>query len=383
MLTIPGRIPIHIHPLFGFLVILISWMNSNTFLGVVLWSSVIFISVLLHEFGHALTASYFGQKSQIHLVALGGITQRQGPKLKLWQEFLIVLNGPLTGIILFLLSYASLEFLAKKLDTQSVLYYFLEITMYANIFWTIVNLLPVHPLDGGRLFSIVMEAIFGPKGGTAALLLSSLLALAVSLLFFAVQAFLGGALFLMFAFESYRSWKASLAMTKEDHNQELQLQLIEAESDLRSGREALAVEKLQTIRQISKKGVIYVTASEHLATLLSRQGHIEQAYQMLLSIKDYLSPDAVRLLHQLAYQNNDWNQVVAVGDQAYQVNPGYDRALVNSYAYAALGKVHPSIGWLSCAIRDGLPNPQEVLRKHEYNGIRLAPEFLELERKLI
>ena len=39
-----------------------------------IWVFVIFISILVHEFGHALTACYFGQKPRIELVAFGGLT---------------------------------------------------------------------------------------------------------------------------------------------------------------------------------------------------------------------------------------------------------------------------------------------------------------------
>ncbi len=39
----------------------------------------------------------------------------------------------------------------------------LKYTQVANLFWTIVNLLPVLPLDGGQLLRIVLEAAFGVK----------------------------------------------------------------------------------------------------------------------------------------------------------------------------------------------------------------------------
>ena len=126
-----------------------------------IWTLVIVVSVLVHEFGHALTAIAFGQKAHIDLVAFGGLTHRHGPHLKLSQEFLIVLNGPLAGFALAIACY----FLAGMIGERSpVLYAIFEIGYIANIFWTVLNLLPIQPLDGGHLLRIVFEGMFGLRG---------------------------------------------------------------------------------------------------------------------------------------------------------------------------------------------------------------------------
>src|SRR5262249_30239367 len=104
MITIPGKIPIRIHPLFWLLAILIGWISSNTPIGTALWVLVILISVIVHEYGHALTAIAFGQRARIDLIVTGGLTQRSGPVLKLWKEFFVILNGPLAGLALYAIS---------------------------------------------------------------------------------------------------------------------------------------------------------------------------------------------------------------------------------------------------------------------------------------
>ena len=83
------KIPISIHPLFWVLAALIGWLNSNSFAGTVLWTIVILISVLFHELGHALTASFFGQYPKIMLVAFGGVTTYETKDLKFWKQFLM------------------------------------------------------------------------------------------------------------------------------------------------------------------------------------------------------------------------------------------------------------------------------------------------------
>src|SRR3546814_18959362 len=66
------------------------WLSSGTVGGTLVWTVIVFLSVLIHEYGHALTAVAFGQRARIELVALGGVTQRSGTKLNLWKEFIIV-----------------------------------------------------------------------------------------------------------------------------------------------------------------------------------------------------------------------------------------------------------------------------------------------------
>ncbi|MBI3236126.1 MAG: M50 family metallopeptidase, partial [Chlamydiales bacterium] len=100
MITIPGKIPILIHPTFWLFAAIIGFMNSQSFIGTLIWVGIIFISVLFHEFGHALMACLFGKKPRIELVALGGLTYHSGEGLSLGKQFLIVLNGPLFGLIL-------------------------------------------------------------------------------------------------------------------------------------------------------------------------------------------------------------------------------------------------------------------------------------------
>jgi stage IV sporulation protein FB len=57
MLRIPGKIPIAISPAFWIFAALIGYLNSQSFIGTIIWIGIIFVSVLVHEFGHALTAA--------------------------------------------------------------------------------------------------------------------------------------------------------------------------------------------------------------------------------------------------------------------------------------------------------------------------------------
>lgn len=372
MISIPGRIPIHIFPFFWLLILMIGWLNSATILGTAVWSVVILLSVLIHEYGHALTALIFGQTAEINLVGLGGLTKRQGPKLARWQEFLIVFNGPLAGFMIFVVAYQLLGLVGER---KSVLSYGLEVAINVNLFWTLLNLLPVLPLDGGHLLRILLEGAFGLKGLKLAFFVSIVLAVLIALYFFLIQQILMGALFFMLAFESYRAWADVKSMAPQDADQQLQDLVKEGGEELKAGRTQDALAKFTFVRQQAPKGVLYVNATQYAARILAEQGQFKQAYDWLFPLQSRLSPDYVRLLQQLAYRIQEWEQAAKIGQQAYQQDPSIDTALINALSYAIMGEATPSVGWLRCAIQLGLPNVQEVIDKREFDSIRDSNAF--------
>lgn len=380
MITLPGTIPIRIYPTFWLLMILIGWINSFSMLGTGLWMLVIFISVVIHEYGHALTALAFGQTAEIELVALGGVTHRHGRQLKLWKEFLVVFNGPLAGALLACVAYWFYARLGKN-PPNTAWTYIIEITLYANIFWTIVNLLPIHPLDGGRLLSIMMEALFGMRGIRISLLISGVFSLLIGLAAFAYHILIAGALFLMFAFESYRAWQSSLVMSREDRDEDLRTLLQQAEQDLHLGKKEAAQEKLMKVRESSGEGLLFTSATEYLASLLMTEGKFQEAYELLEPHKSHLSQNGLKILHELAFQMGAWKEAATLGDQVYMDFPSYDTAFINAASYALLGEVTPAIGWLQRSISDGLPNIRNVFQRKEFDSIRNSRPFQQLQEQ--
>lgn len=374
MLTIPGKIPIQIYPLFFVMVFAISMINSNfQAFGALLWAFVIFFSLIIHELGHALTANACGQRASIDLVGFGGVTHRQGPPLRPLQEFIIVFNGPLAGFTLGAVSYYIYNTFGPSLPI--VAQEILQISAFANFFWTLLNLLPVQPLDGGQLLRITLEGFFGLKGLKTALFLSFLFSLILSIGFFIFHMSLIGAFFLMFTFESYRTWKSSLSMTSQDRNKSLQQFFKNAEKDFHKGHLSYAQEKLNVIRKESQNGVLHNAATLLLAKIFHAQGHNEEAYQLLQQCEKSLTPDLQLLQHQLAYKGQHWQEGIHIGNRLYQYQPTYEVALTNALCHAQLNEVRPAIGWLQCAVKNGLHNTQEILEKSDFNSIRNDPEF--------
>lgn len=374
MITIPGVIPISIHPIFWIMAFGIGWLNSNQdVIETIMWMVVITISILIHEFGHALTARAFGQQTHIELMGMGGATYRRGGTITSLKEFFIVLNGPLAGFSLFLLS--SFLLFAFGNNAPYPVVFMLSASIWVNFYWTLLNLIPVYPMDGGKLFRIILESIFGIRGVKFSLFVSMAIAGGLSMLFMWEQQIFLAAIFLLFTYEGYKAWYSTLELSETDTKEDLKNELQEAQHQMQQGDLESAKMKFIGIREKAVSGVIYQVATELLAEVLDHQGRADEAYQLLTSLEGNLSPEALTLLHDLTYRKGDLQKSIALGNKVFQEDPQFNTALLNAFAHARLGDVRSSVGWIQCAEREGLPDLKEVLQRHEFDKIRQDPLF--------
>ncbi len=372
MITFKGKIPISIHPLFWLTAGIIGFLNSGSLIGTFVWIFVILVSVLVHEMGHASTALFFGTKPRIQLVALGGLTYHEGEKLSFWRQFFIVLNGPLFGFMLFVLAWLLLKIPALSTGfTGSVLTLF----FWVNLIWTILNLVPVMPLDGGQLLRIVLEAIFGAKGFRYSLIIGMVIAGGGSLFFFLYQQFLIGALFFLFAFQSFDMFRRLRHLTEGDRSDHLKKSLEEAENQLQLGQKDQAISSFEAIRREAKEGMIYLMATQYLAFLKYEKEEKKEAYDLLQPIHTEISPEALCLLHKTAFEMKDFQLVEEIGPNCFQAMPSKEIALRNAFASAALSKEKPAVGWLETAFQEGLENLSQILKGAEFDLIRDTESF--------
>jgi stage IV sporulation protein FB len=171
-------IPVLVHPFFWVTLALIGGAlkanSPSAILGLCLFVLAGFISLLIHEIGHALMARKFGAHSEIVLQAFGGFAAYSGVRLSRPQGFAVTAAGPavqiLLGIILFII--------IPRLPTISPYGHdFLVILMGISFIWALLNLLPVLPLDGGRL----LDSILGPKRFRITLWTTVIVALAIAI----------------------------------------------------------------------------------------------------------------------------------------------------------------------------------------------------------
>lgn len=372
-------IPINISPFFWVFAILIGWLNSKEPIQIISWVFIIFISILVHELGHALMGLLFKQKVRIEIAPFGGVTLRQGPKLTLGKEFIVVLAGPLFGFSLFLLGLFCLPLIK---DQNSIIYFSLKVLMLVNLLWTVLNLVPVLPLDGGHLLRIILEKLFGFKGVKGVHLISFILAILLTLISFAFGQLFIGVLFFMLAFSSYKSLKGVNQMTIQDQDFGLQEEFEEAEKKLILGNKQEALKDFARIREKSHEGMIYNIATETQALMMLEDINIgmekkKEIYNLLLSLPK-VSQELIPTLHKLSFENNDFSKTEQLADEAYQLSPTAQTALINAMAYSMLSKIKPAIGWLECALSEADFNIDEIIAKKEFDSIRGDKEFEKL-----
>jgi Zn-dependent protease len=227
--------PVRVHPLFWLIAVLLGY-SSGDIVQILVWVAVVFISILIHELGHALAFRRYGLSSQIVLHFAGGLTI---PESTYWgsrwanvalgpnQNIFISLAGPVAGFLLAglvmavvvlaggsiltyrLLGFIPLPTMAALPVGGQVLNMFVTALLWVNIFWGVINLMPVHPLDGGSVTrNILVQA--DPVDGVRKSLWISVIAGA--LIAFVAFFFLGtvfmALLFGLLAFQSYQSLQA-------------------------------------------------------------------------------------------------------------------------------------------------------------------------------
>lgn len=114
---------------------------------------VLFLSILIHELGHAVAIDRFGYgKSTILLWGMGGLCIGRGGRTAK-HGLLIALAGPAAGLIVGLPAlalYLGLDFGLINVDVGRTVMKTLWFIVFVNVGWSILNLLPIFPLDGGQ-----------------------------------------------------------------------------------------------------------------------------------------------------------------------------------------------------------------------------------------
>jgi stage IV sporulation protein FB len=153
-------IPVRIEPFFWIAAVLLAYNLGDARL-IIMWVVVVLVSVLVHELGHAVALKAFGQSSAIVLHGFGGLTFSQR-KLDRARSIVVTLAGPFTalallGIPALLLRDSDYGFdlaLDYRMSDQVFgVWPVVVFAAYVNIWWSIANLLPIRPLDGGNVLT--------------------------------------------------------------------------------------------------------------------------------------------------------------------------------------------------------------------------------------
>jgi len=140
--------------------------DSSGIFWLVLAMLTLFVCVVLHEFGHSLTARRFGVDTRdIILLPIGGVARLERLPKEPWHEFWVAIAGPLVNfVIAFVLSP---YFFIESLDSvfQTIAYNdqsisattFVPYIIFMNVFLALFNLIPAFPMDGGRVLRALLS----------------------------------------------------------------------------------------------------------------------------------------------------------------------------------------------------------------------------------
>ena len=175
--------------------------DREDFLRVALFVLAGFISILIHELGHALTGKKYGARPQIVLHGMGGYAAFPNGRFTRNQSFLVTAAGPAIQIALGLFAWAILKY--GSLPETEIRTFFSYLYL-VSIFWALINLIPVSPLDGGQM----LQSILGPSRRTLSLQISIVTAIiaAVAMYHF-FKSIIFPILLLYLAYQNYKLLK--------------------------------------------------------------------------------------------------------------------------------------------------------------------------------
>tara|TARA_R110001592_G_scaffold71816_1_gene219298 strand:- start:1069 stop:2214 length:1146 start_codon:yes stop_codon:yes gene_type:complete len=137
---------------------------------------VLFVCVILHELGHALTAKKFGVKTKnILLLPIGGVATLEKMPEKPAQELWIALAGPAVNVVIAILlllvvpvrSYFNFDSIVlEEMLYEPTLQNFLFYLFIANVMLVVFNLIPAFPMDGGRVLRALLSFKLGRVSAT-------------------------------------------------------------------------------------------------------------------------------------------------------------------------------------------------------------------------
>ena len=215
--------PVRIHPLFWVVGLVLGYRGEADPIWLLTCMVAVFVSILIHELGHAFLIRRFGRPAHIVLYGMGGLAiEGHDTPHSAWSSFsfepprrsrtpteqiIISFAGPAAGFI-FAAIIIALVFatgghvyfgfgrfyipgfeveLGGALGENQNLYGLVYVLLYFNVFWGLMNLLPVFPLDGGQIAQQIL-IVKDPWGGVVK-------SLWLSIIVASGTAFVGGALF--------------------------------------------------------------------------------------------------------------------------------------------------------------------------------------------
>ena len=174
-------IPVKVHWTFGLMLMIIFYIGVQNHLNAVelsfffLLVLTLFLCVILHEYGHALTARFYKVDTRDIIISpIGGVARLERLPSDPKEEFVIAIAGPLVNVVIAIVCMIILFFVTSdnmlSLNADAVTVdnplEFLKTVFYINIVLFLFNLIPAFPMDGGRVLRSLLSMKLGKARST-------------------------------------------------------------------------------------------------------------------------------------------------------------------------------------------------------------------------
>jgi Zn-dependent protease len=428
-----GRIPVVVDPTFWLISALFAYTRSWEL--VVTWMVVCFVSILIHELGHAAAALSLGSKgAAIRLYAMGGLTYSDR-QLSRWRDVLVSLAGPGAGFLFGGLMYGVHQVWPPTNHFANVVYSDL---LWVNIVWGIVNLLPVPPLDGGH----VLLGVLGPSRRRIGMMVGVITACAVVAFAVSITSIYLALLFGMMGYRCFREfqqtqdlkplapvlphepepealergWKALRAgdELEADRLGRLALSGAKKEAEANAARDLLAwvalagrnvraalshLEKVQppeaarplSLAMVYEAGGMAERALPHaLAAVEKERTEAAAALAVRLLVAQKRLDEAERLSREFAWKapatrearladvaaaRGEFGAAAALYATAFETGQRAEHAYEAARSHARAGQVERATEWLTRALAAGYDDLEALAQEPSLAQVRTAPEI--------
>ena len=295
------------------------------------WLVVVFISVLVHELGHALVARRFGLSPQITLYSMGGLTSwSEDIEIAPWKNLAISLAGPAAGFLLGGVLFLAAPTLLRAVPSEllTVAYYDL---LWVNIGWGVFNLFPILPLDGGHVLLTLERWLTRKHDQIISHAISLLGSLTITYLAFTRRSTWVAILGIWFA---YSNATFLLHRIKGSRDKKLEPKLEEAHKAITDGKLDVA---LGIISEVQKKALTQWTRSEASRLLIFtfiKQNRYKEAEEELTRFYGLFGTEHY-LQGVLSFQKGEMSQAIPDLKKAFDQSPDYQLGLILSQALMA------------------------------------------------
>lgn len=313
-----GPIPVRIDPIFLVLAVFLGLRHTNV-ASIAIFVVVALVSVLWHELGHAVAFRVFGYDSSILLHGMGGLTVPDTDRpLPAGRDLVVSLSGPVAGILaggsvlVFARPEGGLFGSTGGTLTESAL----GDIVWVNLGWALLNLIPILPLDGGRIMKSLLNMATGGRGERTARFVSIGIGGALGAVALMTSNILAALLLAWFVYANVQDLKHIIRPPRQ---RELDAWLEEGQDALAQRSLLAASNRAREVLTWSQVPEARVAASELLAWTLLLEGKIEPAAEILATV----TPDPEQpVLHPSAVAaTRDSRAAIELLRQAFEERP--------------------------------------------------------------